>query len=455
MVRRIVLLDDEPGLAHRHESILKARGYEVLRPQTLGDVRVLADTGQVSLVIHSCNKTKTHEGLCRELTEKYPYLPTLHLETGNGISNEHRKKGVLHRVIGHLGPERSLLSNVRTLAEIGRLKYRDRVQRAILSEVQLMDGVLQELETPKLAYLMLEQLESWTGAANVFWLTPADADYYLNDMWKIKSISTAEAFVRPADGRVIARHSIEFEEISRILSESNRVWDSHWRASKGPSVSQKISILPVSDPDDNSIIGYFFLVEPKSMKMGTKYWLNRFALAYKQSVKYTEARGLCYIDDVTELYNQRYLGLALDAEISRAKRNTTPFSVLFMDVDHFKKVNDTHSHLVGSAVLRKISRILKKNIRNFDYGFRYGGDEYMLLLVNTNAEAARIVAERIRKEVENTVFRAEGAEVKVTLSIGVASFPEHAATKEEIIALADKAMYHGKNKSRNIVFVAS
>ncbi|HEX4923497.1 MAG TPA: diguanylate cyclase [Bdellovibrionales bacterium] len=455
MVRRILLLDDEPGLAHRHESILKGRGYEVLRPRSLADVRVLADSGQVSLIVHSCNKTKTHEGLCTELSEKYPHLPTLHLETGNGISKAHRKGGVLHRVIGHLGPERALVNNVRALTELGRLKYRDKVQRSILGEIQLLDGLLQELETPKLTYLMLEQLEAWTGATNVFWLAPGDVDYYLNEMWKIQSISSAEAFVRPAESRIVTRHPIEFEEISAHLNEVAKVWDYHWRSAKGPSISQKVAVLPVTDPDDRSILGYFFVIDPQRMKMGTKYWLNRFALAYKQSVKYMEARGLCYIDDVTELYNQRYLGLALDAEISRAKRNNTPFSVLFMDVDHFKQVNDKHSHLVGSAVLRKISRILKKNIRNFDYGFRYGGDEYMLLLVNTNSEAARIVGERIRKEVENTVFRAEGAEVKVTLSIGVASFPEHAATKEEIIALADKAMYHGKNKSRNIVFVAS
>jgi diguanylate cyclase (GGDEF)-like protein len=455
MVRRIVLLDDEPGLAGRHDKILKERGYEVLRPHALADVRVLLDTGRIALIVHSCNKTNTNKELCCEITKNYPDVPTLHLETGNGLSKEHRSRGILHRVIGHLGSERQFVQQVRTLSSLGRLKYRERLQRTILNEVQQVDHLFNELESPKLIHLMLEQVESWTGCQNVFWLAPGDVDYYANEMWKIKSISTAEHIVKPADERLMSLHSIAHEDVTRVVLQCNNLFGSEWRKRRGPTVSERLLILPVTDPDDKSLVGHFFIVEPTHMKMGTKYWLNRFALAYKLAQRYMEAKSLCYIDDVTELYNQRYLGLALDAEIGRAKRNNTPFSVLFMDVDHFKKVNDEYSHVVGSAILKKISRILKKNIRNFDYGFRYGGDEYMLLLVNTKSEGARQVAERIRREVESTVFKAEGVEVKVTLSIGVASFPEHGATKEEIIALADKAMYSGKNKSRNIVFVAS
>src|SRR5690606_23243770 len=112
----------------------------------------------------------------------------------------------------------------------------------------------------------------------------------------------------------------------------------------------------------------------------------------------------CYVDDVTEFYNQRYLGMALETEIGRSFRNKSPFSVLFIDIDHFKRVNDTKGHLIGSKVLAQLSRILKRNIRSIDYGFRYGGDEFILLMVNTASDNARFVAERIRSEVEKTVF---------------------------------------------------
>jgi diguanylate cyclase (GGDEF)-like protein len=455
MARRIILLDDDPGLAGRHERMLKENGYEVLRPKAVGDVRVLLDTGQISVVVHSCNKTKTHTPMCQQISELHPEVPTLHLETGNGICRDHKKHGLLHRVVGHLGPERAFIKLIRNLSTLGRLKFREKVQQSIINEIELVDELLKDLEGPRLVQVMLEQIENWTGAANVVWMTPADIDYYVNEIWKVKSLSSAEAFVKPSEERAVCRHQIEPQDVTAVLNQVNGIWDESWKDSKGPLISDGLMVLPIFDPEDRSTMGYFFAIQPNHMKTGVRYWLKRFGFALKQSTKYMEARSLCYIDDVTELYNQRYLGLALDAEIGRATRNESPFSVLFMDVDHFKKINDEKGHLVGSAILKKISRILKKNIRNFDYGFRYGGDEYLLLLVNTASEGASVVAERIRKEVEMTVFRVEGVEVKVTLSIGVASFPEHAATKEEIVALADKAMYHGKSKSRNVVFVAS
>jgi diguanylate cyclase (GGDEF)-like protein len=173
------------------------------------------------------------------------------------------------------------------------------------------------------------------------------------------------------------------------------------------------------------------------------------------AITYTEAKSLSYVDDLTDLYNQRYLKLVLEKEISRSHRGQDTFSVLFMDIDHFKQVNDTRGHLIGSQVLVEMSKILRQNIRTMDYGFRYGGDEFLLILVGTGSKDAITVAERIRRQVEKSIFKIDKVEVKVTLSIGIATYPEHATTKEEIIALADRAMYCGKNQSRNVVYVAS
>lgn len=175
---------------------------------------------------------------------------------------------------------------------------------------------------------------------------------------------------------------------------------------------------------------------------------------FKSACRLTEAKELAFIDDVTQLYNQRYLQLVLDKEIRRAERASSPFSVLFIDIDHFKNVNDSSGHMIGSKLLCQVSEILKQNMRMIDYGFRYGGDEFILILVGTGSDAAVTVGERIRSQVASTPFLIDGRKMNLTLSIGVASFPEHAQTKEEIIRLADEAMYESKNKSRNLVSIA-
>jgi diguanylate cyclase (GGDEF)-like protein len=173
------------------------------------------------------------------------------------------------------------------------------------------------------------------------------------------------------------------------------------------------------------------------------------------AVSMWEIQNLTLIDDLTELHNQRYLPRALDREISRAQRLGKKFTVLFMDVDYFKKVNDSRGHAVGSDLLVEISKIFKSNLRSCDYAFRYGGDEFVALLVDSDAVGSEVVAERLRQKIEGTSFLIEGQSMKLTVSIGLACFPDHAGSRQAIIALADEAMYKGKNKSRNIVYVAS
>lgn len=219
---------------------------------------------------------------------------------------------------------------------------------------------------------------------------------------------------------------------------------------------------------DNSgrTIAFVVFTKPKGQKLLSKFepveapqdWplIERILSGlYQSAIKLTEAKELAFIDDVTQLFNQRYLKMVLDKEIRRTERSNSNFSALFIDIDHFKSVNDNNGHMVGSQLLCQVSNILRQNIRMIDYGFRYGGDEFILLLVGTSKEAALMVGERIRNQVENTLFVVDGKSVRLTLSIGVASFPEHAKTKEDIIRMADEAMYEGKSKSRNIVSVAS
>jgi len=179
--------------------------------------------------------------------------------------------------------------------------------------------------------------------------------------------------------------------------------------------------------------------------------LADFAAIAIENARFVEkVKQLTMMDDATGLYNARHMNTLLDTEISRAHRTKTPFAVVFLDLDHFKNVNDTYGHLVGSRLLREIGELLKGQLRTVDWAIRYGGDEFVLILPGAGREDAIMVTERLREKLNGEVFfHEEGYDIKITASFGVACFPECGKTKEEIIRLADKAMYRVKEASRD------
>lgn len=170
--------------------------------------------------------------------------------------------------------------------------------------------------------------------------------------------------------------------------------------------------------------------------------------------KFEEIKKQTFLDDLTGLYNSRYLKYAITNSILRCKKLTDKFSVLFIDIDHFKTINDKNGHLVGSEFLVAIGRTIRNAIRNLDPVFRYGGDEFVVLLNDMGTTAAKEIAERIRKNIERRVFVIQGVRLQATVSIGVACFPEHANEKDTLLKLADEAMYSAKKHSRNAVHLA-
>lgn len=185
-----------------------------------------------------------------------------------------------------------------------------------------------------------------------------------------------------------------------------------------------------------------------------EFLIRSLEVSLENQQRYIEARQLSYIDDLTGLYNPRFLEQALSIAMDSLKRNDEGFCVLFIDVDKFKQVNDQNGHLIGSQMLTHIGRLLKNSFRKTDHLFRYGGDEFIAVLYDTKIEKAQEIAERIRKTVEDRVFKFPQASLKVTLSIGIARFPDHGQTKESVIAMADRAMYLSKKQGRNQVIVA-
>jgi len=194
------------------------------------------------------------------------------------------------------------------------------------------------------------------------------------------------------------------------------------------------------------------LPELHTKKKNIRFLLDQAARAFENAENYSIAKDMLFIDDLSGLFNYRYLEVALDRELKRVERYASHLAVLFVDLDFFKRVNDTHGHLVGSRVLREMADLLKKSTREVDVVIRYGGDEYTIILVETSAETAGIVAERIRAQVESHVFLAsEGYAIRLTCSIGYACYPEDSISKQELLDMADQAMYGGKAGGKNCV----
>ncbi|MFQ5695766.1 MAG: diguanylate cyclase [Terriglobia bacterium] len=179
------------------------------------------------------------------------------------------------------------------------------------------------------------------------------------------------------------------------------------------------------------------------------------AIALENAMHVQRIHELTITDDSTTLYNARHLNFVVDTEIYRSNRYNYEFSVIFLDLDHFKGVNDTYGHLIGTKLLREVAELIRSSLRLIDYAFRYGGDEFVVLLPQTGKESASVVAWRLHKKInEKRFLQEEKLNLQLTASIGLATYPGDATAKRDLIRLADEAMYLVKNASRNSVAAA-
>ena len=171
--------------------------------------------------------------------------------------------------------------------------------------------------------------------------------------------------------------------------------------------------------------------------------------------RYSERlREMAITDGLTGLYNRRYFMELAERAFADAKENDLPLSVAMMDVDHFKRVNDTYGHAAGDEVLRTVAEICKGNARGSDIIGRYGGEEFVILMKDTPLPGAVSAAERIRQAVAGATIEASSAAVKVTISIGVAQMNEYTGNIDQLLSLADEALYEAKEGGRNRVVAA-
>jgi diguanylate cyclase (GGDEF)-like protein len=189
---------------------------------------------------------------------------------------------------------------------------------------------------------------------------------------------------------------------------------------------------------------------PAAMQRAIRVLLEPASIALDSALLLKRAEALSVTDDLTHLYNSRYLNAVLRRETKRASRSGRPLSLLFIDLDGFKTVNDTHGHLFGSAALVEAAAVIRGSARETDVVSRFGGDEFALVLPDTGGEGAFAVGERIRERMAAHTFLArEGLAIRLTVSIGVATLPDVAASAEELMQAADKAMYAVKDSGKN------
>ncbi|MCZ6778537.1 MAG: diguanylate cyclase [Acidobacteria bacterium] len=180
------------------------------------------------------------------------------------------------------------------------------------------------------------------------------------------------------------------------------------------------------------------------------------AVAIDTAFLFKRCQELSVLDDLTQLYNSRYMREVLARELKRASRYGSSVSLIFIDLDGFKSVNDHHGHLIGSRTLIEIAQVLREAVREIDVVSRYGGDEFTVVLPHTGRQGARVIAERIRTAIEGRVFMQEdGLIVRLTASLGVACFPNPCRTAETLIQRSDQSMYDVKADGGNAVQVAT
>ncbi|MHB8894521.1 MAG: diguanylate cyclase [Candidatus Geothermincolia bacterium] len=179
---------------------------------------------------------------------------------------------------------------------------------------------------------------------------------------------------------------------------------------------------------------------------------NQVTIVIDNARLYEAARQLAITDGLTKIYNHRFFQELFEKEYKRSDRYNTIFSLIMLDIDHFKKVNDTYGHLCGDEILKGLAVLIKSCLRSMDIVARYGGEEFAVLLPETNGPEAYQTAERIRRSVEDTTFMGTEQGLRVTVSQGVATYPcEGVHERQDIIAKADGALYEAKENGRNKV----
>lgn len=313
----------------------------------------------------------------------------------------------------------------------------------------MVEAVNSSLEPTEIAQQAVEQIVGWLPAPCVAIVSCDDtgqltvlAERGLVEGMGSAVFGLAAWIIKAGPGRTDAF-------ISADLSRDRRVRDDLAATAIAlPLISRRkrIGAVVVVDPVPSATEPHL----PRGLFRALRQLTDPAAAAIHNALQLKRALELSVTDDLTRLYNSRYLNQVLRHETKRAARSGRPLSLLFIDLDGFKSINDTHGHLCGSRALVEAAAVIRSSARETDVVSRFGGDEFALVLPDTGADGAYAVGERIRDRIAAHVFlAADRLNVRLTVSVGLATFPDVANSSEQLIQAADGAMYRVKRMGKN------
>jgi two-component system cell cycle response regulator len=437
---RILLVDDEKMARTLYGDYLREAGHTVTAVGTFEEVQeALAaepfDAVVTDLILPGADGME----VLRYTKERYPGIEVVVITGLDKVDPAVRaiKSGAAEYLVKPVAPE-ALQHAVRRALTTRDLLRENASLRQYVSLLEMGQRIATTLDRERLAIAVSSALEAQTLASAVLLLS------------------------REAGPLKLHGHSgLEPE----LVTELEPVLCEQLQGIRTPRALENVQVgyphvlaFPASDGDLSlgQLVLFFSGAPPENVPEVAGFLARHYALALRNLGRFAEVEDLAYMDDLTHLYNMRYLHLVLDREVKASQQTQAPFSLLFMDLDHFKAVNDTYGHLVGSRLLVEVGRVLKSCVRERDVVVRYGGDEYVVVLRGTDSGGALRVAERIRRTMESHRFvPREGVTISLTTCVGVAGFPEHARDKGALLDMADRAMYRGKRGTRNVVYMAA
>jgi len=456
---KILIVDDDHFFRNLYSEILSLEGYEVATASSGREAIEYVKTNAVDLVVTDLMMPDMNGQEVLERTKQHNALTDVILITGHGTIESAisaLKSGAFDYLRKPVNKDELLLSVSRCIDQKRMLEENQGLKRS-LKLLEVSRTISSCLDKEKLydnsLDAIIQEISSEAGISLFREKVRSDDVFYVKAARQI-SPDVAE--------KVVSLFNIWFSNNKGIKENVALYGMDDFIAGEGKFIEGMKSLLLVPVKVEGDLEGFILTFNHSPVDSyssldieNAKFIAEQTTLAFGNVEKYLNAQEMAYIDSLTDLHNTRYLDITLESEIKRSMRSKVPFSVLFMDLDHFKNINDVHGHLVGSKLLIEVGAILLKCVRDVDTVVRYGGDEFTIILVDTGRDGAYKVAERIRATIEANLFLSkEGLKLKLTASIGLATFPFHAKDKKELLDMADRAMYYGKNRSRNTVYVA-
>ncbi len=332
--------------------------------------------------------------------------------------------------------------------------------RQLMTCVELGKALTSTLNMEQILVIILKRLSELIRAKNwtLFLLDPQTQNLYFEIVVGLDKESLSDIRIRLGEGVAgtvaLTGEPMIVPDVQKDPRFSNRVDDLTGFVTRSLIClplklrGSIIGVIEVVNPEDTS------LLRPTSMPV-LSILADYVAIAINNARNYEKIESLSIIDDVTGLYNTRFLHQYLDQLLNDSPANAREVSLVFLDLDDFKQVVDTHGHLAGTKVLKEIAEVIAAKLDDEDRIFRYGGDEYVIILPGQDKKAALDKVSTIQKALAESIFlKAEGFQVKVTASFGIAHYPDDAANQRELLHVADNSMYRSKALGKDCITLA-